>query len=333
MSQVRFIPVNQLPDIRRRHPCYTVVGAGKTGMDACLWLLANGAEPERIRWIRSRDPWLLDRAALQPYAENFEFVMRSSIDGFRAILEATSQAELFELLESSGVLMRFDPEVEPRAFRGAVLSRGELEQLRRIKDVVRLGRVNLIETNRVVLDDGTVDADPDTLYIDCSASGITQPPDIAVFEPGVVNLLVTRAVQPAFSAALVGFVEARFDDDETKNAMCQVVPYPSVPLDWLLMWQGTLANSAQWARRPEVRKWIARTRLDAIGAAGRGLDPADPRRHELRRELSETGARAAAKIPELLKLGPHSRAQPADHVSRSGAAAGHAGAAWESAET
>lgn len=302
MSQVQFIPVNQLPDIRRRHPCYTVVGAGKTGMDACLWLLANGAEPEHIRWIRSRDPWMLDRASLQPYAENFEFVMRRNIDGFRAILEATSQAELFELLESYGILMRFDPDVEPRAFRAAVLSRGELEQLRRIKDVVRLGRVNMIETNRVILDDGTVDADPDTLYIDCSASGITQPPDVAVFEPGVVNLLVTRAIQPVFSAALVGFVEGRFDDDATKNAMCQVLPYPSVPLDWLLMWQGTLANSAQWARRPEVRDWIARSRLDAIGAAARGLDPADPRPPELSRQLAETGAKAAVKIPELLRL-------------------------------
>ena len=30
MSQVQLIPVNRLPEVRRRHPCYTVVGAGKT---------------------------------------------------------------------------------------------------------------------------------------------------------------------------------------------------------------------------------------------------------------------------------------------------------------
>jgi hypothetical protein len=65
--------------VRRRHPCYTVEGAGKTGMDACLWLLANGVEPERIRWIRARDPSVMDRAYLQPFAENFELTMQGSM--------------------------------------------------------------------------------------------------------------------------------------------------------------------------------------------------------------------------------------------------------------
>ncbi|WP_037078278.1 hypothetical protein [Pseudonocardia spinosispora] len=301
MSQVQLIPINGLPEVRRRHPCYTVVGAGKTGMDACLWLLANGVEPPRIRWIRPRDPWVLDRAALQPFAENFEYVMRNTIDGFRAIVEATSASNLFELLESYRVLMRFDPDVEPSAFRAAVLSRGELEQLRRIQDVIRLGRVTTIETSRVLLDDGSVDADPDTLYIDCSAAALHQPPpDVKIFEPGVVNLLVTRRVQPVFSAALIGFVESHFDDEDEKNAMCQVVPYPSVPLDWLTMWLPTLTNSAQWALRPEVSRWISGSRLNAIGAAGRGLDPADPRRHQLRDLMRETAIKAAMRIPELL---------------------------------
>ena len=85
---------------------------------------------------------------------------------------------------------------------------------------------------------GIVEADPDTLYIDCSAVGIHQPPtDAAVFEPGVINLLLTRQIQPVFSAVLNAFIESRFDDDDEKNAMCRVVPYPSVPLDWLVMWQ------------------------------------------------------------------------------------------------
>jgi hypothetical protein len=301
MSQVQLIPINGLPAIRRRHPCYTVVGAGKTGMDACLWLLANGVEPERIRWVRPRDPWVMDREALQPFAENYEYVMGNTIDGFRAIAEATSPAHLLALLESYRVLMRFDPEVEPRAFRAAVVSRGELEQLRRIKDVVRLGRVTTIETNRIVLDDGTVEADPDTLYIDCSAAALHQPaPDAAVFEPGVVNLLVTRRVQPVFSAALTGFIESRFDDDNEKNAMCHIVPYPSDPIDWLTMWLPTLANTAQWGQHPEVASWISRSRLNALGAAERGLDPADPRRPQLRALMRETAIKAAMRIPYLL---------------------------------
>ena len=300
-SQVQLIPINRLPDIRRPHPCYTVVGAGKTAMDACLWLLTNGAGAERIRWVRPRDPWLLDRANLQPFAENFARAMQAYVDGFRAIAEATSTADLFGRLESSGVLMRFDPDVEPRSYRAAVVARGELGLLRQIKDVVRLGHVNTIETNCIVLDDGTVEADPDTLYIDCSAAGINQPPkDAVVFQPGVINLLLTRQIQPVFSASLNAFIESRFDDDDEKNAMSQIVPYPSVPLDWLKMWQVTLANAAQWACRPEVARWISKSRLDAIGAARRGLDPADPRRREFARLFKETAIEAALKIPQLL---------------------------------
>jgi hypothetical protein len=314
MSQVQLIPINGLPEVRRRHPCYTVVGAGKTGMDACLWLLANGVEPELVRWIRPRDPWVLDRAALQPFAENFDYVMRNTIDGFRAITEATSPADLFARLESARVLMRFDRNVEPTAFRAAVLSQGELEQLRRITDVVRLGRVTTIETNRVVLDGGSIEADPDTLYIDCSAAALHQPPpNLTVFEPGVVNLLPTRRVQPVFSAALVGFIESRFDDDAEKNAMCQIVPYPSVPLDWLTMWIPTLANVAQWAARPEVSSWISRSRLNALGAAGRGLDPADPRRQPLRELMRKTAVEAAMNIPRLL-----AQADSAEHAGATG---------------
>lgn len=313
MSQVQLIPVNSLPAIRRRHPCYTVVGAGKTAMDACLWLLANGAEAERIRWVRPRDPWMLDRANLQPFAENFESAMLGYINGFQAIIDATSAADLFRLLESYNVLMRFDRDVEPRAYRAAVVSRGELELLRQIRDVIRLGHVNTIETNRIVLDEGTVEADPDTLYIDCSATGINQPPEnAAVFQPGLINLLVTRQTQPVFSASLNALIESRFDDDDEKNSMCQVVPYPSAPLDWLKMWQVTLANAGQWAQRPEIANWISRSRLDALGAARRGVDATDPHHLELNHRLKKALVEAVFKIPQLL-------AQP-DGVGRSNGA-------------
>jgi hypothetical protein len=66
------------------------------------------------------------------------------------------------------------------------------------------------------------------------------------------------------------------------------------------MWQVTLTNAAQWAGHPEVAKWVTRSRLDAIGAARRGLDPADPRRREFNRLFRDTAVEAAFKIPQLL---------------------------------
>ena len=51
---VKCIPLNDLPKIKRPYANYTVVGAGKTGMDAVLWMLENGVPPQRIRWVMPR---------------------------------------------------------------------------------------------------------------------------------------------------------------------------------------------------------------------------------------------------------------------------------------
>ena len=59
------IPPNDLPRVVT--PMIDViVGAGKTGIDTCLWLLGQDVAPERLTWIMPRDSWLLDRAIFQP---------------------------------------------------------------------------------------------------------------------------------------------------------------------------------------------------------------------------------------------------------------------------
>ena len=62
---VACIPPNGLPKQAVRDQ-YVIVGAGKTSMDTCLWLMRHGIAPERLTWIKPRDSWLLDRAAVQP---------------------------------------------------------------------------------------------------------------------------------------------------------------------------------------------------------------------------------------------------------------------------
>ena len=51
-SGVRLVPVNGLPEAAESARSYAVLGSGKTAVDACTWLLDNGVEPERIRWVR-----------------------------------------------------------------------------------------------------------------------------------------------------------------------------------------------------------------------------------------------------------------------------------------
>jgi hypothetical protein len=65
---VRIMPPNDLPHLWRdpaampRH--FTVLGAGKTGMDTIIWLLNAGATPDMISWVMPRASWFYNRAAI-----------------------------------------------------------------------------------------------------------------------------------------------------------------------------------------------------------------------------------------------------------------------------
>ena len=49
------IPVNDLTKISHPYGGYVIIGAGKTGVDACLWLLEHDVDPSAIFWVRPRD--------------------------------------------------------------------------------------------------------------------------------------------------------------------------------------------------------------------------------------------------------------------------------------
>ena len=61
------IPVNDLVRVEHDPGQYVIVGSGKTATDACIWLLRErGVDPDEICWVRPRDPWMLNRALIQP---------------------------------------------------------------------------------------------------------------------------------------------------------------------------------------------------------------------------------------------------------------------------
>jgi hypothetical protein len=297
---VACVPLNRLPEIRRPYTAYTVVGSGKTGMDACIWLLQNGVPPSRIRWIMPRDAWLLARENFQPGVDFFDRTIGSTIAQLEAIAEATDIADLFARLEHRGMLMRIDASVEPTTYRCAVVSTAELAQLRRIADIVRLGHLQAIESTRIVLEKGVRDADPDTLYVDCSACAIQPPPAVPVFDGDRINLLMVRFCQPVFSAAIIAFVESHFDDPAEKNALCAPVPSPERPTDWLTMWAASLANQGRWRQNERLSKWLAQCRLNNVTAMMRGVRPDDVAKFARLNEVGAKAAAAAAKLPTLI---------------------------------
>lgn len=187
------VPPNDLPRLGPFER-YVVVGAGKTGIDTCLWLLGHGVEPDRLTWIMPRDSWLLDRETMQPGTLFADKLKASFTAQLRAINDAASAQDLFARLEDAGVLLRVDPAVRPAMYRCATVTRLELEQLRRITDVVRMGHLVAVEAGRLILDGGTVAVSGDELYIDCTADGAEKRPPHPFSTPEALRCKACAAV-------------------------------------------------------------------------------------------------------------------------------------------
>ena len=257
------VPLNDLPRLERPADGYVVIGAGKTGADACLWLLANGVDPDDVRWVMPRDSWYLDRAQIQP-GDLFEVTAECFINQFRHVAESTSIPDLFARLEADGLLLRLDPTVEPSMYRCSTVTQAELEQLRRITNVIRLGRVQRIDATEIVLDDGVVPTTAATAHVDCSADGLERRPAVPVFDGNRVTLQTVRHCQQVFSAAFIAHCEVAYDTDEARNHLCGVVPHPDSATDWIRTAYGNSLNAGRWRADADLQAWLAGSRLDGF---------------------------------------------------------------------
>ncbi|MDP2773856.1 MAG: NAD(P)-binding protein [Nocardioides sp.] len=269
---VPFGPVNELPGRADDSASYTIVGGGKTGVDACLWLLDRGTDPERIRWIRPREAWFNDRATVQPL-DLIGGTVRSLSLAAEIIAGGGDTDTMLELFEDAGQVMRLDQSTRPTMYRGAMLSSGELNRLRSITDVVRLGRLRAIEVDRLVLDDGEVTPRPDTLYVDCSGYGLSTRDLAPVFGPDRITLQYLRHLSPSFNAALVGWVEAHRTDTAEKNRLCLPHTTPTIPAEWAPMLVRSWQNAAAWRSEPDLTAWINSSRLNLGVTAQMRHDP------------------------------------------------------------
>lgn len=293
---VRCVPVGALARSQAPSARYVVLGAGKTALDACLYLLAQGVAPARIRWVKPREAWLLDRHYSQPLA-----MMSRLYEALAAQAEAAAGAQsvrdLFHRLESAGQLLRVDPRVEPTMYRCGTVSAEELQQLRRIEDVVRLGRVERIDPERITLEHGDVEASADDLHIDCTASGIRLAAPRPIFESDRITLQAIRTCQPCFNSALIGHLEATRDDLAQNNQLCPPNPYPTRPEDWMRMF--VVSNMAQlaWVQDPALASWLDTQRLNATrGSKARRHEP------EIKAALDRLKQSMAAAIQNLVCL-------------------------------
>jgi hypothetical protein len=226
----------------------------------------------------------------------------------QAFAEATGTQDLFTRLEACGALLRIDRGREPTMFHLATVSTGEVEVLRRIRNVIRLGRVQAIEPGRLVLDQGTLATADDTLYVDCTASAVdaalaaTRPPQ-PIFQGDRIVLQLVRLPQPAFSAALLAYVEAHYDGDAEKNRLCHSVPFPHTMDSYARSMMLNLWNQYQWGQDKTLRQWIRTSRLDGFGKLMVGLDPQDAEKQAILARLKEQAMAAMANLQKLAAAG------------------------------
>ena len=272
-QDVRLIPPNQLIDLAEPPGGFTVIGGGKTAMDTCTWLFAEGVDPDRIRWIRPRDAWLFNRAWVQPL-ELVGSYMQLQARWVEAAAKATDGRDFARRLESSDIFLRTDADVEPLLFRGATISTSELDSLRSIEQVVRKGKVRHIGSRQIVLDDGDVTTGAGEIFVDCTAAGVRSTVPQPVFAPGRITLQYVTIGFIPWSAATVGAVEVTRDDIDEKNRLCPPVVFTGDIDDVLNLAYAGMTGQFARSADPDLGSWTDGCRLNpAAAAATRGDDP------------------------------------------------------------
>lgn len=278
---------------------FVVLGAGKTAMDAVGWLLAMGTPADAIQWVKPRESWLINRICTQPGTEFFDEVFGGQLAQMKAFAEGTSPDDIFARLEAAGMMLRIDPAITPTMFHYATISHGEVEALRSVTNVVRKGRVKAITPAEIVLENGSEPAVPGALYVDCTASAVEPREAQPIFQGNLIVPQLVRVPQPCFSAALIAFVEAHYEGDEAKNALCRTVPFPHDLKSYLTTNIVNIMNQGAWFGDERLGAWIRRSRLDGFGKIAAAIDRSDTARVAVLQEMRQTGPLAVANLMRL----------------------------------
>jgi hypothetical protein len=301
---VRVVPVNDLARLEETPSQYVVVGSGKTATDACIWLMARGVDPDAICWVRPRDPWMFNRALVQP---DLTIFLGMAADLMQSAAASTSLEDLFLRLEEHDIMLRIDRSVMPTMAKAPTLATWELDLLRTIEDVVRRGHITSVGRGKLEMTDGsTIGIADDALVVHCAADGLKYPPLVPVWRPRDITLQPVRAGFPCFGAALVGYVEATRAGDDEKNRLCPPSNYGDSMAQWAEMnVRGTRATLSFSAEK-DIKQWadgvaLNPTRVTPDQPSSAALDDA--------RERLATHTRPALERLDALVQGARSGAR------------------------
>ncbi len=296
-DDVRCVALGELVNIKEPVDGFTIVGAGKTAMDAVVWLREQGVEADRIAWVRPREPWILNRRFVQPSFDCFEDTMGSLAREYEIAMEAASIEDLFVRLEAENIVLRIDPSLTPTMYHCPIVSEVELSHLRSVTRVIRQGHVQRIEPDRIISEHGETPTTPNTVHVHCATAGIPRLPVRQVFQGDLIDVQYVRRCSPTFSAAVIAHLEANLASDVEKNAAAIPVPIPDTPLDWVRERLLDARNQLAWRKTEGMSEWLAQARLDRFTAMlNQALTSPTP-------EIMAIAARLqAARKPGLMRL-------------------------------
>ena len=255
----RVIAVNDLVRLAEAPSQYVIVGSGKTATDACVWLLG--------RWRRPRCDLLGEASRsvdAQPgggSAGSGGVPRHGWPTSCRPPWRRASLEDLFLRMEAADIMVRVDRSVTPTMAKTPTLAKWELERLRTIEHVVRLGHVRHVERGRITLEGGAVvDRGRRARRALC---GVRFEVPAARCRSGgrtAITAQPIRAGFPCFGAALAGYVEAILEDDREKNRLCPPSPYANTPSEWARMQVLGYRSATAFASHPASRRGPARWR-------------------------------------------------------------------------
>ena len=205
---VNLVAINGLVNLKSPFKRYVVIGAGKTGLDALLYLLERNVNPDKITWIVPNDCWYLNRDVF-----NMKDLWSEMEKQYRAVVQAKDVDDIYVKYEEIGIMMRVDKTYWPSRMRGATITKEELEKVCQVKNIIRQGRIKSLFSKIILFENGSsISGDPEALYVDCSASGCglgAHVPAVPVFNGKTINLQMFLLPQPCASSGIIAALELR----------------------------------------------------------------------------------------------------------------------------
>jgi hypothetical protein len=280
---------------------YVVIGGGKTGLDTVSWLLRRGTPASRISWVMPRDAWLFNREMCQPGPQFVELGDRYGEAVTNAYLESSSIDEFYDSCVETGYLFRLSEDVRPTSNRCATVTRSELEALRTVDDVIRMGHVREVSRQGLTFASGSRQFEGDVLYINCTANGLARCEPVPVFSPGLITLQSVELCNQVYSASFIGYIESRSLDDDAKNVLTTPIPHPENEVDYIRNSLAQFHSEILWSKDAELVQWKQEARLAGqTTRVGTPLPPPGQEREKALSEARETFAALIVKSEEFL---------------------------------